>query len=131
MGADFPIVSESFCTDSSDPHSASEDASVAWLARLGAGRARMAVVTLGARGALGMCAGEILEQPAIDVTAVDTTGAGDVFRGAFAWALLRGADARRALALAAAAGALACRGQGAQGSLPTASELEEGTAPFS
>jgi sugar/nucleoside kinase (ribokinase family) len=131
MGADFPIVSESFCADSSDPHSASEDASVAWLARLGAGRARMAVVTLGARGALGMCAGEILEQPAIDVTAVDTTGAGDVFRGAFAWALLRGADARRALALAAAAGALACRGQGAQGSLPTASELEEGTAPFS
>jgi sugar/nucleoside kinase (ribokinase family) len=47
-----------------------------------------------------------------------------VFRGAFIWALLGGASARRVLALAATAAALACRGQGAQGALPSAREVE-------
>ena len=118
---DFPIVSESFCSDSSDPPS---DAEVrASLERLAGGRARMAVVTQGARGAAALCAGELFTQRAIPVRAVDTTGAGDVFRGAFAWALLCGASARRTLALAATAGALACEGQGAQGALPTAAEV--------
>jgi sugar/nucleoside kinase (ribokinase family) len=117
MSADFPIVSESFCTDSSESDQI-------WLARLGAGRARIAVVTHGARGARAWCEGSLLDQPAIAVDAIDTTGAGDVFRGAFAWALLRGAPAARVLALAATAAALACRGRGAQGALPTAAEVE-------
>jgi len=122
--ADFPIVSESFCADSED--SPSDPVVRALLARLASAGARMAVVTRGERGAIASCDGEILEQPAIAVRAVDTTGAGDVFRGAFAWALVSGASARRALALAATAGALACRGAGAQGSLPTAAEVEQG-----
>ena len=100
------------------------------LVQLGGAGARMAVITRGERGAIASCNGTILEQPAIPVRAVDTTGAGDVFRGAFAWALVRGASARRALALAATAGALACRGAGAQGSLPTVAELQKGTDPF-
>ncbi len=113
--ADFPIVSESFTSGSEESDR---------LAQLAAGRARMAVVTHGARGARARCGDETIEQPAFTVPVVDTTGAGDAFRGAFAWAVVRGASARRALALAAAAGALACRGQGAQGSLPTAAEVE-------
>jgi sugar/nucleoside kinase (ribokinase family) len=117
MNVDFPIVSESFCADSSESDQAG-------LARLATGRARMAVVTHGGRGARAWYAGAFLEQPAIAVDAIDTTGAGDVFRGAFVWGLLRGATAMRALALAATAAALACRGQGAQGALPTAGEVE-------
>jgi sugar/nucleoside kinase (ribokinase family) len=124
MIVDFPIVSESFCSDSSESHRVSDAAERAWLTRLAGARARMAVVTRGARGALACCGGEILEQPAFAVDAVDTTGAGDVFRGAFVWALLRGASAPRALALAACAAALACRGEGAQSALPTAAEVE-------
>jgi sugar/nucleoside kinase (ribokinase family) len=127
MSVDFPIVSESFCADSSDSHRVSDEAERAWLTRLAGGRARMAVVTRGARGALACCGGENLEQPAFAVDAIDTTGAGDVFRGAFVWALLRGASAQRALALAACAAALACRGHGAQGALPTAAEVEART----
>jgi sugar/nucleoside kinase (ribokinase family) len=37
---------------------------------------------------------------------------------------LHGASAPRVLALAACAAALACRGRGAQGALPTAAEVE-------
>ena len=124
MSVDFPIVSESFCANSSDPPSDREVRAA--LERLAGGRARMAVVTRGERGALAVCDGEVFAQPAMRVHAVDTTGAGDVFRGAFAWALLSGASARRALALAATAGALACCGAGAQGSLPTAADVERG-----
>jgi sugar/nucleoside kinase (ribokinase family) len=124
MSADFPIVSEAFCVGSSESDRVSDDANRAWLARLAGGRAKMAVVTRGARGAIARCGEEILEQRAFAVEPVDTTGAGDVFRAAFAWALLRGAAAPRALALAAGAAALACMGQGAQGSLPIAAEVE-------
>jgi len=127
MSVDFPIVSETFCSDSSKP--ASDEEVREWLARLAGARARMAVVTRGERGALAICDGVIFAQPAIAVPAVDTTGAGDAFRGAFAWALLRGASARRAVALAATAGALACRGAGAQGALPDAEEVEQGALP--
>lgn len=124
MSVDFPIVSESFCSDPSEPHRISDGAERAWLTRLAGGRARMAVVTRGARGALACCGGKTWVQPAFRVDAVDTTGAGDVFRGAFVWALLGGASAPRALALAACAAALACRGHGAQSALPTAAEVE-------
>jgi sulfofructose kinase len=124
MSVDFPIVSEAFCADSSKSDRVSDGAVCAWLARLASGRAKMAVVTRGARGAIAQCGDATLEQRTFPVEPIDTTGAGDVFRGAFVWALLRGAAAARALALAAGAAALACRGQGAQGSLPAADEVE-------
>jgi sulfofructose kinase len=63
-------------------------------------------------------------QPSFGVTAVDTTGAGDAFHGAFTWALARGlADAQCAL-VAAAVAALNCRRLGARGGLPNLQELE-------
>jgi sugar/nucleoside kinase (ribokinase family) len=122
---DFPIVSESFAAELSNSDAVEQGAARGLLEELVAAGARMAVITCGARGAFGFAHGQHLAQPAIGVDALDTTGAGDVFRGAFAWAVLGGASARRALALAAAAGGLACRGVGAQGSLPTPAELEE------
>jgi sugar/nucleoside kinase (ribokinase family) len=124
LSADFPIVSESFYADSSESDQVPDGALHAGLAWLASGRARMAVVTRGARGALARCGDQLFDQPAFPVVAVDTTGAGDAFRGAFVWALLRGAPAERALAVAACAGALACRRHGAQGSLATADEIE-------
>jgi bifunctional ADP-heptose synthase (sugar kinase/adenylyltransferase) len=55
---------------------------------------------------------------------VDTTGAGDAFTAALAWALAEGHDLEEAVRLAATAGALACREVGARGSLPTRDEVE-------
>jgi ribokinase len=65
-----------------------------------------------------------VEQPAFRVSAVDTTGGGDAFNGALAWALARGASLEEALTAACAAGALATRALGARSALPTAAEVE-------
>jgi sugar/nucleoside kinase (ribokinase family) len=56
---------------------------------------------------------------------VDTTGAGDVFHGAFLYARAQGWSLRRALRLGAAAGALKCRALGGRAGIPT---LEEALA---
>jgi sulfofructose kinase len=85
---------------------------------------RLAAVTLGERGLLWADAEGMHSLPAFEVKAVDTTGAGDVFHGAFIAAALAGADAPRALRIANGAAAMNCRALGAQGGLPTQAELE-------
>lgn len=66
----------------------------------------------GAWGAVTLGAGGVRHagghQPAFQVAARDTTGAGDVFHGAFALALAEGQDPERALRFASAAAALRC-----------------------
>jgi sugar/nucleoside kinase (ribokinase family) len=119
--AEFPIVSEGFALRAyGGPEPALE-------AMLRAG-ARLAVVTRGARGAEALEAGGRLAVARPPVAVVDTTGAGDVFRGAFAWALLQGWPAAAVLGAACAAAALACEGLGAQGALPTADAVKSAAA---
>jgi len=82
------------------------------------------IVTRGAAGAaLYLPDAAPVEQAAFAVAVVDTTGAGDAFNGALAWALSKGTPLESALQLAGAAGALATRAIGARGSLPTAEEV--------
>jgi len=76
------------------------------------------VVTLGERGLLWRRGSESGALPAFPVDAVDTTGAGDVFHGAFAAALALGWEWPRILRFASAAGALCCTGLGARPSIP-------------
>jgi sugar/nucleoside kinase (ribokinase family) len=113
---DFPVVSRGFAEAA---YGGAEPA----LARLAALGARLPVVTLGAEGALAWSGGRLLASPAFAVEVVDTTGAGDVFHGAFAWGLHRGLGAAELLRAANAAAAFACTGSGAQGALPDAGEL--------
>jgi ribokinase len=82
------------------------------------------IVTRGAAGAVLHRAGRApLEQAAFGVDAVDTTGAGDAFNGALAWAIGAGEALENALRLACAAGALSTRAVGARTALPTADEV--------
>jgi len=94
------------------------------LAALRAPHHRMLCVTLGSRGAM-VLDGDRLEQvPGYPVDVVDTTGAGDVFRGAFICALLRGDRPAEIVRFANAAAAVACTRHGAIGGVPTLDEIE-------
>lgn len=86
------------------------------------GPLRMAAVTLGERGVLWRAPGMkgISTRPAFPVEATNTTGAGDVFHGAYALAVAEGQEVERALRFASAAGALRAR----DGRTPDRAELE-------
>jgi sugar/nucleoside kinase (ribokinase family) len=84
-------------------------------------------VTLGDEGSLALCGGRELRTPAFSVDCVDSTGAGDAFRGGFAAGVLRyaGGDLEDVLRYANAVAALNCRRLGARGGMPTAEEVDE------
>jgi sugar/nucleoside kinase (ribokinase family) len=84
----------------------------------------MLCVTLGARGALLLAGHEVIHEPGISVHTVDTTGAGDIFRGAFVYALLGGEPPREIVRFANAAAALSCARVGAMSSIPSLPEIE-------
>jgi len=81
-------------------------------------------VTLGARGAIAVTAGEVRLVEGRAVKAVDTTGAGDCFVGALAARLAEGATFRDALGYANAAASISVQRMGAAPSMPTAAEVE-------
>jgi sugar/nucleoside kinase (ribokinase family) len=81
-------------------------------------------VTLGSSGAM-MLHGEVpYLEPALPVTAVDTTGAGDVFRAALAYALLNDFEPRQMLRFANAAAALSCTRAGAIAGVPKMDDVQ-------
>jgi sugar/nucleoside kinase (ribokinase family) len=59
--------------------------------------AEIAVVTLGADGAMAFSDGRLVHAPGFEMKAVDTTGAGDLLCAAFVWADLAGNDVEVAL----------------------------------
>jgi len=81
-------------------------------------------VTLGSRGAMMMMHDHLHYSPAFTVDVVDSTGAGDVFRGGFIAAMLRGDDPDGILRYANAAAAISCTREGALDSAPTADDVE-------
>jgi ribokinase len=82
----------------------------------------MVVATLGRDGAFAAAEGVGYRLPALDVDARDTVGAGDTFAGALAAALDRGEAVDAALAVAIAAGSIACTRPGAQAAIPSRHE---------
>ena len=84
-------------------------------------------VTLGAKGSLAWCNGREILTPAFPIDCVDSTGAGDCFRGAFAAGCLRmpHGDIEEVLSYANAVAALNCRALGSRGGLPTPDEVEQ------
>jgi len=79
---------------------------------------RLAAVTLGEHGVRWADDDGLHALPAFAVEAVDTTGAGDVFHGAFAFALGAGWPVRRAFQFSAAVAALKCTRPGGRAGVP-------------
>jgi sulfofructose kinase len=82
-------------------------------------------VTLGDEGSLARAGGREIRTRAFPVDCVDTTGAGDAFRGGLAAGCLHAPEGELedVLAYANAVAALNCRALGARGGLPTADEV--------
>lgn len=91
------------------------------LARL-ADKAPAVVITLGEKGLIWRRGGDRGKLSAFPVTAIDTTGAGDAFHGAFAAAVASGMDWLDTLYYASAAGSLCCTKTGARYGLPSLEE---------
>ena len=83
------------------------------------------VVTMGEHGASALDGDRFYHEPAFAVHAVDTTGAGDVFRGGFIYALVNGQPLDQALRTANAAAAVSCTRLGALNGVPTLAEVRE------
>ena len=81
-------------------------------------------ITLGEDGCIGYDGAEVIRQPIFPVEVVDTTGAGDVFHGAYAFGLLQGWPLREILRFASAVAALKCRKLGGRAGIPTLVETQ-------
>jgi ribokinase len=86
---------------------------------------KQVVMTLGERGALIVTGSLVRHVPAINVSAVDTTGAGDAFNAGLAVALASGASLEAAVQFAVVTGGLAVRREGVIASLPRRSEVRD------
>ncbi len=85
----------------------------------------VAVITLGARGALFHGPGRSELVPAVEAgPVVETTGAGDAFNGGFATGLARGLDPLDAVRLGAAVAGLSVTRPGTAPSMPDRAEVE-------
>ncbi len=84
---------------------------------------KVAAMTLGADGALARVDGRYIYSPAFVVDCLDTTGAGDVFHGAFCYAVLQDMPIEEALDFCNAMAALNCMALGARGGLATRAEV--------
>jgi sugar/nucleoside kinase (ribokinase family) len=81
-------------------------------------------ITLGPRGAIFMIDSEPECSPAFEVEVRDTTGAGDVFHGAFIFGVVQGWDLRKTIRFAHAVAAIKCTELGARAGIPDLAKVD-------
>ena len=79
---------------------------------------RQVVITLGSRGSIGLDRNGIVRQGAFPVVSMDTTGAGDVYHGAYIYGLFQRWNMAECMAFASAAAALKCMNGGGWRGIP-------------
>ncbi len=79
---------------------------------------KIAIITLGEKGCVAICDKCEFTVPAFKVDAVDTTGAGDVFHGAFDYAYLQGMDCVESARFSSAVSAIKCTRNGGRSGIP-------------
>ena len=111
---DILIVSESFA-DALVGAEAPRQRSLEGLRELGP---RQVVITLGAKGSVGLDRNGFVRQHAFPVVSMDTTGAGDVYHGAYTYGLFQRWNMAECMAFASAAAALKCMNGGGWRGIP-------------
>jgi sulfofructose kinase len=86
-------------------------------------KCRLTAATLGRLGAIAWDGERFLLRPGFRVHAADTTGAGDIFHGAFLYGLVREWQLEEILEFGCAAAALNCTAPGARGGIATLDEI--------
>ena len=110
---DYLIVSEKFAKQYTGEDSPKKNLAI--LSKT----APFVALTWGPNGVYWSDQGNAYHTPAYDIQAIDSTGAGDAFHGAFALGLALGKDIESNLEYASAVGALTCLKTGARHALPT------------
>ncbi len=85
----------------------------------------LVVVTRGKEGSVTVTAKETVSAPGFVIEAVDTTGAGGVFQGAYLYGHLMGWPSQRTARFANAAAAIMCSGMNGWGDIPTLKKVED------
>jgi len=83
----------------------------------------LAAITMGDKGVVALARDGAFKKDAFKVPVKDTTGAGDVFHGAFAYAWIQGWDVSQCLNFAGATAAIKCTGFGGRSSIPDRKEV--------
>lgn len=124
---DVLIASERIWSPLADPDYPPEEA----LETLSNWGPKQVIITLGSRGSVGWDGDRVWRQEAFPVRALDTTGAGDVYHGAYIYGLLQGWGMQQCMRFASAASAMKCRALGTEKGIPFLQDiqrfLEEGT----
>ncbi len=88
-------------------------------------KCRLMAATLGRLGVLAWDGARFILCPGFRVDAVDTTGAGDIFHGAFVYGLAKKRPIEELLEFACAAAAFNCMAPGARGNIAPLAEIEK------
>jgi ribokinase len=118
---DVVIASESFAASLDKGIGLSIEHTLEQLARLGPDQV---IITQGEKGSVGLHNGKLVTQQAFQVRARDTTGAGDVYHGAYIYGMLNNWSMERCMQFASAVAALKCLGIGAQAGIPDLSTVK-------
>ena len=82
------------------------------------------IATFGEHGSKGVYGDKYFERPAFKVDVCDTTGAGDVFHGAFDYYFLQGLSVEDCVKYSSAVSAIKCTRPGGRAGIPTAAIVE-------
>jgi sulfofructose kinase len=88
-------------------------------------KCRLTGATLGRLGVLVWDGAQFILCPGFRIDAVDTTGAGDIFHGAFLYGLVHAWEVKETLEFSCAAAALNCRSLGARGGIRSVAEIRQ------
>jgi len=83
------------------------------------------IATFGEKGCKGVYGNKYFEKPAFKVQVCDTTGAGDVFHGAFDYYFLNGFSVEDCALYASAVSAIKCTCPGGRAGIPTAATVDK------